>query len=942
MPSPSLGWHEELNTKLNPICWAGPGTCGAVIYAWGGGIYDTLRDRLIIFGGGHGDYGGNEQYAFNMSGTPSAQRITDNTNPSACSQPSCDGGVTPNSRHTYDQLTYMANYDAMFVWSGALSGTGFAQQDAWMYFYGTQTWQYLNPISSGPMPVGSTNNAVVEYDPVSGKVYVWDGRSLYTYDYATKTWVGKFVTPNGYLAGYFVGTIDPIRRRMICWHSSGGMAYFDLDLAVGADPRHSLTPTGATSILSTANPGMAYDPVTTDIIMWIGGNNVYRYNPDTNVITAVTGYTGGPPTPAAPYGGSTGQSVFGTFGRWQYSPAQNVFVVVNDSDQNAFTFRLGASVPDTEAPTAPSNPAANAVSQSQINVTWDASTDNVGVTGYRIERCAGAACNTFVEVGTPTSTSFSNMGLSAGTVYRYRVRAQDAAGNLSSYSSIVQATTAAVDATPPTDPADLVATPESTTEISLTWTASTDAVGVTGYRVERAQGASGSFSQIGAPLSNVFTDSGLAQNTLYRYRVRATDAAGNFSGYSNIDDATTDAAAILNTGTGALYTTWGEAVAAAEAGAVIEGPAGIYANESFKILVSNVTLRCVGGGRAHLKWGTGDYRTNGGNLIPDPPTGNGQGIICVFASTGTTTIENFEFSGAAVTDNNGAGIRLGGGGNLTLRNVYAHDNQNGILGQSGPGNTLLIEFSRFENNGYFDGTFLAHNIYIGEMGRFILRHSASLDPDDGSHCVKSRAFYNEILYNHLSTKNSDGSLECEFPNGHFALVMGNVIEQGANSSNSTIISYAAEGLTSVGDVRHELYVMSNTIYSWRSPAGTFIQMVNSPTIYKAQNNARSTGGTFRLGTATSVTEDHNDALAIDQFVDANNHDFHLITGSTAINNGIASGSTVGPEIYSLVPTYEYVATASRTTRQVVGVLDVGAYEFGTAPQPKAVTFSRRT
>jgi hypothetical protein len=84
---------------------------------------------------------------------------------------------------------------------------------------------------------------------------------------------------------------------------------------------------------------------------------------------------------------------------------------------------------------------ATAASASQINLAWTASTDNVGVTGYRVERCSGAGCTTFAQIGTPTSTTFSETLLTANTSYSCRVRATDAAGNLSNYSNIATATT---------------------------------------------------------------------------------------------------------------------------------------------------------------------------------------------------------------------------------------------------------------------------------------------------------------------------------------------------------------------------------------------------------------------------------------------------------------------------------------------------------------------
>jgi hypothetical protein len=106
----------------------------------------------------------------------------------------------------------------------------------------------------------------------------------------------------------------------------------------------------------------------------------------------------------------------------------------------------GATSPpsDTTAPSTPSNLLVSAISSSQINLSWTASTDNVGVTGYRVERCQGSTCTAFTQIGSPSGTSYSDTGLSANTTYRYRVRTTDAAGNLSAYSSIVNGTTQAL------------------------------------------------------------------------------------------------------------------------------------------------------------------------------------------------------------------------------------------------------------------------------------------------------------------------------------------------------------------------------------------------------------------------------------------------------------------------------------------------------------------
>ena len=105
-----------------------------------------------------------------------------------------------------------------------------------------------------------------------------------------------------------------------------------------------------------------------------------------------------------------------------------------------------APPPDTTPPTAPTSLVTTVASSSQINLSWTASTDNVGVTGYKVERCQGAACSNFAQIATPTATSFNDTGLTASTSYSYRVRATDAEGNLSTFSGPSTAMTMASNA----------------------------------------------------------------------------------------------------------------------------------------------------------------------------------------------------------------------------------------------------------------------------------------------------------------------------------------------------------------------------------------------------------------------------------------------------------------------------------------------------------------
>ena len=110
------------------------------------------------------------------------------------------------------------------------------------------------------------------------------------------------------------------------------------------------------------------------------------------------------------------------------------------------------------------------------------------MTGYAVGAVSGCGCTNFAQIATPTATTYKDTTVSAGTSYGYRVRATDAAGNLGPYSNAASAITPAPDTTPPTQPGTLTATAVSASEVDLSWGASTDNVGVTGYLLERCRG----------------------------------------------------------------------------------------------------------------------------------------------------------------------------------------------------------------------------------------------------------------------------------------------------------------------------------------------------------------------------------------------------------------------------------------------------------------------
>ncbi len=185
--------------------------------------------------------------------------------------------------------------------------------------------------------------------------------------------------------------------------------------------------------------------------------------------------------------------------------------------KNGVTLNLA----DLAAPTVPAGLASTQVSVTTATLGWSASTDNIGVTGYHVYRNG-------TQVGTVLAPTlvFSDSGLTPNTQYIYRLTAYDAAGNVSAQTGPVTVTTPP-DTTAPTLPGKPTSATQTMTSISLSWAAATDNVAVTGYRVYR------NGTQVGAPSTTSYTDTGLAVNTTYTYTIAAVDAAGNVSALSS-------------------------------------------------------------------------------------------------------------------------------------------------------------------------------------------------------------------------------------------------------------------------------------------------------------------------------------------------------------------------------------------------------------------------
>lgn len=320
-------WYEVPNSKLRATLPSPPsmGDPTSIMTAWNGGVWDPVREALILPGnGGHADYGGNEVYAFSLSSL-SWQRLTD---PSPVHPPNRTIEALPDgrpaSRHTYGGVSFLPTQDKVFVTGGSLWGDGGGSRGAWTFDVPSRMWQRK---ADAP---GSQVTAMTAYDPVSKLVFslIQNGR-LVAYDPAKNSWSERGSA--GSWAEYDPArtmVLHPERRTLLV---VGGRETTTFDISRSYASIQPLSTTGGNPIVNAQGPGLVYDPVTDRIVGWAGGGDVYTLDLTTRV------WTRRAPTSSAVPGAAPDQ---GTYGKWQYIPSKNAFVAATQIDESVWLYRL--------------------------------------------------------------------------------------------------------------------------------------------------------------------------------------------------------------------------------------------------------------------------------------------------------------------------------------------------------------------------------------------------------------------------------------------------------------------------------------------------------------------------------------------------------------------------------------------------------------------------
>jgi hypothetical protein len=364
-------WRELPCTQMAHVCPLPYNhyTCNAVMTAWSGGAYDTTRDRLVVFGGGHNDSHYNNIFTFDLA-SASWARVTEL--PDGLTGDS----VAPAFRDIrVESCGYYPRTPDLCIPSGWLTPSGYVDHS-----------RCDDPALTAQLdlqqPRSVHSYGSVAYSPIDGRFYVLGSVALFpsgqtgtahvlAFDFASRTWSRAADNPNPGFAtsatdgdgnlwfvssatfqlvkydvranawsaeasaatqDYYRGAaVDTQRNHLVI--STDGAALQVYDLGVPGAPLTQVTATGPVTLPQA--PGLAYDPDLDRFVAWNGGRSVSFLDPTTWAWTTVAATGDDPGTPTQN----------GTYGRFRFSPSRKVFVSVSSTETNVFLYKPPAAAP---------------------------------------------------------------------------------------------------------------------------------------------------------------------------------------------------------------------------------------------------------------------------------------------------------------------------------------------------------------------------------------------------------------------------------------------------------------------------------------------------------------------------------------------------------------------------------------------------------------------
>jgi hypothetical protein len=469
------GWFQySANTALTSVCppnnfngttYAWATNCLYIYDAWGGAAYDQVGHRMVIFGGGHNNYPGNEVYTMNLgtsSSDPNAGKLIRLTDPTTANQPdggspanqngsqpygwladSRGNGVWPNSIHSYFNLTVDGNGNLWFGGGSPENSAGGTNTSMGKFNLASKSW---TRIDSGATPgngnvpgdcggcLGTYENEPMVFNPNNGHLIIATGSfsTSHLYDYDPTANTSYLVQNNTGETQEYNGMVYDSVDNILYEYGNGDWKYTTPGATPGTWPNWTSLACNSTcsSAIGSMPVGAAFDALNDVIYFFPGsGSTVYKFAPKTNTWTAVVTNT----NPCSDDGNSAG-----VFGRWQFDSTYQVGIYAPNPNGQVCVWWPQASTGGTPSPASITNisPSSGAVGTA------------VTITGTNFGASQGTSTVTFngttAVVNTWSATSITTTVPSGATTGNVVVTVGGQASNGVSFTVSAPSTTPSI------------------------------------------------------------------------------------------------------------------------------------------------------------------------------------------------------------------------------------------------------------------------------------------------------------------------------------------------------------------------------------------------------------------------------------------------------------------------------------------------------------------
>lgn len=475
-------WYEVPNSRLSSVDPCPARNCSysavegqaGVMDDWNGGAFATgygAKGGLVVFGGGHNGYYGNEVYIFDVDALRWV-RFTEPVNNPVCnySEGELQDG-SPCSAHTYDYVSYHPGTNSFIMLTSASNhdqaGGGSPRVHLLSLDPAVKQWR-RGAINSGSCCGQGASSA---YDPNRDVFWILYPYNMHfhKYDPDANGGAGQWTQYQQFnIEIDAVASIDPVRDLYVALEATYQHRVFVFDLKNPNTPAVSVNIGGDSSVpMNEGAAGFEWDPTSQSFITWAGGTSVYRLTPPSGDWRTGTWQWTRVPAAATNTVTPTSPNSRGTYGRWRYVPSVNAFVVVNRTNENVYFYKLNNAPPVV-------NP----------SVTFTADSTSLPAGGSTTLRWSAANADTCTAsdawAGNKSTTGTQAIGpLSAAATYT--LTCSNSGGGSASRSVVVSVVAAPP---PPPTPAPTVTLTANPTTVSagsqsqLTWT-STNATACT-------------------------------------------------------------------------------------------------------------------------------------------------------------------------------------------------------------------------------------------------------------------------------------------------------------------------------------------------------------------------------------------------------------------------------------------------------------------------------